>query len=53
MGSFFLSTQAQVETRILGQIIIVLRDWTWFTAANWADFEPSGAQSMNPTTYTC
>ena len=30
---FFFSTQAQVETRILGLIFIVLRDWAWFTAA--------------------
>ena len=28
---FFFSTQAQVETRILGPILIVLRDYAWFT----------------------
>ena len=28
---FFFSTQAQVETRILGPILIVLRDCAWFT----------------------
>ena len=32
VGSFFFfSTQAQVETRILGPILIVLRDCAWFT----------------------
>ena len=30
---FFFSTQVQVETRILGLVLIVLRDWAWFTAA--------------------
>jgi len=38
-GCFFLSTQAQVETRILGTLtwilgplLVVLVDWVWFTA---------------------
>ena len=40
---FFFSTQAQVETRIPDPMLIVLRDWAWFTVANWADFELGGA----------
>ena len=29
------STQAQVETRILGPLLVVLVDWAWFTVAKW------------------
>ena len=32
---FFLSTQAQVKTRILGPLLVVLVDWAWFTAVKW------------------
>ena len=53
VGFFFFRTQVQIETRNLGPILIVLRDWAWFTASNWADFKPDGAQSTNPTTHTC
>ena len=53
MSPFFYSTQAQVETKILGPLLVVLRDWAWFTAAKWVDFEPDGAQNTNPTTHTC
>ena len=35
VGAFFLSTQAQVETRILGSLLVVLVDWAWFTAVKW------------------
>ena len=28
-----------------------LVDWVWFTAAKWAVYKPSGAQSKNPTTH--
>ena len=50
---FFLdSTQAQVETRILGLIIVVW--WTGFGSPqlSWVDYEPSCAQIMDPTTHT-
>ena len=30
---FFFSTQVQVETRILNPILIVLKNWAWFTVA--------------------
>ena len=33
-------------------LLLVLRDWAWFTAAKWADYEPDGAQSRNPTMHT-
>ena len=32
--------------------LLFLRDWAWFTVAKWADYEPDGAQSRNPTTHT-
>ena len=35
VGAFFLSTQAQVEIRSLGPLLVVLVDWAWFTAAKW------------------
>ena len=44
--------QAQVEARTLDPLVVVLRDWVWFTAAKWVDYKPSGAQSKNPTIHT-
>jgi len=51
-GPFLDSVQAQVEARTLGLLVVVSRDWTWFTAVKWADYKPSGAQSKNPTIHT-
>ena len=34
-GPFLDSTQAQVETRILGPLLVILVDWAWFTVAKW------------------
>ena len=34
-GFFLDSSQAHVETRILGPLLIVLVDWAWFTTAQW------------------
>ena len=34
-GPFLDNTQAQVETRILGPLLVVLVDCAWFTAAKW------------------
>ena len=48
-GPVLNSVQAQVEARILGLFVVVLRDWAWFTTVKWADYKPSGAQSKNPT----
>ena len=53
MGPFLDSTQTQVETKIMGPLLVVLRDWAWFTTTKWTDFEPDGAHSTNPITYTC
>ena len=50
-GSFLDSAQAQVETRTPGLLLVVLRDWAWFTTAKWADYEPDGAQNTNSTTH--
>ena len=33
VDAFFLSTQAQVEIRSPGPLLVVLVDWAWFTAA--------------------
>ena len=52
-GSFLDSAQAQVETRTPGLLLVVLRDWAWFTTAKWADYEPDGAQNTNSTTHIC
>ena len=51
-GPFLDNVQAQVEARTLGLLVIVLRDWAWFTTAKWDDYKPSGAQSRNPTIHT-
>ena len=51
-GPFSDSVQAQVKARILGLLVVVSRDWAWFTAAKWADYKPSGAQSRNSTIHT-
>ena len=48
----FSDNVAQVEGRTLGLVVVVLRDWAWFTAAKWADYKPSGAQSKNLTIHT-
>ena len=37
------SIQAQIEARTLSLLVVVLRDWVWFTIAKWADYKPSGA----------
>ena len=34
-GPFLDSTQAQVETRIMGPLLVILVDWAWFTIAKW------------------
>ena len=52
VGPFLENTQAQVEIRILGPLLVVLRDWVWFTATKWADYKPSGAWRKNPTIHT-
>ena len=46
------SVQAQVEARTLGLLVVVLRDWVWFTATKWANYKPSGARRKNPTIHT-
>lgn len=51
-GSFLDSVQAQVEAKTLGLLVVVLRDWTWFTAAKRVDYKPGGAQSRNLTIHT-
>ena len=51
-GPFLDNVQAQVEARTLSLLVVVLRDWAWFTAAKWADYKPSGAQSRNSTIHT-
>ena len=35
VGAFFLSTQAQVEIRSLGPLLVVLVDRAWLTATKW------------------
>ena len=54
VGFFFFldSTQAQIETRILGLILIVW--WTRLGSPQlyWADYEPSCAQNMDLTIHT-
>ena len=32
-------------------LLLVLRDWTWFTTTKRANYELGGAQSRNPTTH--
>ena len=44
--------QVQVKARTLGFLVVVLKDWTWFTATKWVDYESDGAQRRNPTTHT-
>ena len=51
-GPFLDNVQAQIEARTLSLLVVVLRDWAWFTAAKWADYKPSGAQSKNSTIHT-
>ena len=34
-GPFLDSIQAQVETRILGPLLVILVDWAWFTVPKW------------------
>ena len=49
---FLDNVQAQAEARTLGLLVVVLKNWDQFTAAKWADYKPSGAQSKNPTIHT-
>ena len=51
-GPFLDNVQAQIEARTLGLLVVVSRDWAWFTTAKWADYKPSGVQSKNPTIHT-
>ena len=52
-GSFLDGAKAQVETSTLGLLVVVLKDWAWFTIVKLADYKLDGAQNMNPTTHTC
>ena len=51
-GPFLDGAQVQIGIRTSNLLIVVLRDWAWFTATKWTDYEPNGAQSKNPTTHT-
>ena len=44
-GSFFDKVQAQIEVRTLGPVVMIWRDWAWFTAVKWLFYKPSDAQS--------
>ena len=52
-GPFLDGAQTQIEARTRGLLVVVLRDWAWFTTTKQVDYEPDGAQSTNLTTYTC
>ena len=48
----FWTVPKSIGIRTSNLLIVVLRDWAWFTATKWTDYEPNGAQSKNPTTHT-
>jgi len=35
--------QTQIGMRTSDLLVVILRDWAWFTATKWVDYEPDGA----------
>ena len=51
LRNFFRQCLGSSKARTLGLLVVVSRDWAWFTATKWIDYKPKYIEQESYNTY--